>query len=69
MIFGFPLILLVLALLLSFRGERIRREHLLPSNTPRPLLILYRPVAFAILAFVAYMVFMSVRSAVDHGII
>ena len=68
-ILGPALVIAVLSLFLIFRRERLRREQGLPPDVPKPLFLLYRLLALALLGLVAYSVLMSASSALQHGAI
>jgi hypothetical protein len=54
LIVGLPWLVAVLALLVIFRRERKRAERGLPPSTSAPLAAVYRVLAVAIVAAVAY---------------
>ncbi len=69
LIFGIPLIVAAYASFLIVRRERVRRESGLLPSTPKPALIVYRVIAWAIVALAAYAVFMSVTTAIEQGVL
>ena len=67
LVVGPALVIAVLSLFLIFRRERLRREQGLPPDVPKPLFLLYRLLALALVVLVAYSVLMSASFALQHG--